>query len=118
MDDTSRKAEEQRAEDLLKQVRVEIKDELPLERAVYADQMFVTHGEHDFVIRFARLERPIIRDKEDAERVEAVFANVVAKVIVAPALMPGIIKALSENLDTYRKTRGKAAASIILGEEE
>lgn len=118
MDDTSRKAEEQRAEDLLKQVRVEIKDELPPERAVYADQMFVNHSEHDFVIRFCRLDRPVVRDEKELQQLKTAVSNVVAKVIVPPTLMPGIIRAFSENWETYRRTHGKGTASLMLAEEE
>lgn len=119
MGDTSREAEEQqRAEDLLKQVRVEIKDELSPERAVYADQMFVSHSEHDFVIRFCRLDRPLLRDEEELKQLKVAVSNVVAKVIVPPTLMPGIIRALSENWEAYRRTHGKGTASLLLGQEE
>lgn len=119
MSDSAREAEEQeRVEDLLKQVRVEIRDELSPERAVYADQMFVGHSQHDFVIRFCRLDRPVLRDQEDLKQLKGAVSNVVAKVIVPPTLMPSIIRALSENWETYRRTHGKDTAALLLGEEE
>jgi hypothetical protein len=71
-------------------VRVKITDEIL--RGTYANQMVVTHTREEFVMDWANLLPP-----------EGI---VVARVIVSPAHMKRVLRALADNLRQYEERHG------------
>jgi hypothetical protein len=87
--------------------------ELPIEWHVpegtvsrYATNLTVQHTDHEFIISFYEIDPPLLLGsaEENAAKLkelEAVQAELVARIIVAPRRMPEFIRVLQENLDHY-----------------
>lgn len=71
----------------------------------YATNVVVQKSEHEFIINFFEMERPIIfGDDPDVvmrqwEEIESVCAKCVARIVVAEERMPGFIEAMQKNLE-------------------
>ena len=84
--------------------------EIPIEwkipetmRAVFANQMLVTHTDGQFVVVFFEaLVPPILEgDSESIKNIDRVPAVAVARIAVPPKKMPDIIKALQNSYNRY-----------------
>lgn len=87
--------------------------ELPIEWHVpenavsrYATNLTVQHTDHEFIISFFEIDPPLLvgSAEENAKKLkelEAVRAELIARIIVAPGRMPEFIRVLQENLARY-----------------
>jgi hypothetical protein len=78
----------------------------------YATNLVVQHYEHEFIISFFELKRPIMLGEPDEiaakfQELESAPAECVARVIVAADRMPEFIAVLQGNLDKYLEKKGE-----------
>lgn len=72
----------------------------------FADHVVVQHTEHEFVISFYEMERPVLlgtaqERNERLRSIESIKAVCVARIAVAAGRMPEIVQALNDNLSRY-----------------
>jgi hypothetical protein len=86
-------------------------------KSVYATNMVVQHAEREFLISFLLTRPPFLvgpLSEEALDSVKSIRAECVAQIIVASERMPGFIKALQTNLETFQANK----ASLQRGEVE
>ena len=78
----------------------------------YATNIVIQHSEHEFIISFFEVWPPIVlgtpeETEAQLEKIEAVRAECVARLIVSAERLPVFIKVLQDNLETYRSKLGE-----------
>lgn len=73
----------------------------------YATHLIVQHTEHEFVLSFFEILPPIIFGPPEAvnaqlERLSAIPAECVGRIVVAADRMPAFVAVLQENLERYQ----------------
>ncbi len=71
--------------------------------AEFASEMTVTLSENVIYLSFYRVEPPLILDKEKIKELKTLNADLVAKVIVTPNLLKGIIDVAQQNLEKHKE---------------
>lgn len=74
---------------------VESEEDLP---AVYANHLYISHAGPEFVLIFGRAEVPVGTGTPGVDPPEFVPIRPVAKLIVAPGAMTGVVEAISRNV--------------------
>ncbi len=79
-------------------------------QSIYASNMFVQPGEYEITLSFFETLLPMLtgspeENKARIERLEAIQAKCVARVIIHPDLVPKLIQALQSGLDGYLATK-------------
>ncbi len=77
-------------------VHVRVPDDVS--RGVYANLVLVSHSEHEFTVDWCQVQHVA-----DAENVPA---DAVARVHIAPTLVPSLIQTLERNLEAYERQFG------------
>ena len=72
----------------------------------YATNLVIQHSEHEFTIDFFETRHPLIlgnpdQVREQWEKLESVWAECVARIIVSPNRMQEFINLMQANLDKY-----------------
>jgi len=72
----------------------------------YAMNLVVQHSEHEFIISFFEVERPLVFGPPEQvgarlKEIKSVRAKCVARIIVAAERMPEFVRVLQANLDSY-----------------
>lgn len=75
-----------------------VPDNLPQQ---YSDSMTVLHTENEFIVSFYLTEHPAAATKEELEEVKSLKSRCVARVIMSPGRIAGVIDALQQNFDKY-----------------
>lgn len=70
-------------------------------KSVYATNILVQAGEGDIFIAFFEIRPPIVFSESDRESVASVTAQCVARVVVSPDRMQGLIDAMQRILNDY-----------------
>jgi hypothetical protein len=79
----------------------------------YASDILVQHSDHEFVISFWELHKPIVLGNEEEEiikqleGIKSVKKECVARVVVAPERMESFIKALQNNFAKFRSKQAQ-----------
>lgn len=81
------------------ELKIELKVPKELEEGRYSNYATVGHSPEEFHIFFAQFTSP-----RELPPDKITYANAVAHIIIAPAVMPKVIKALSDNYEKYEKT--------------
>ena len=73
----------------------------------YATSLVVQFGRHEFILSFFEARPPILlgpleERKAALQKLDAIQAECVARIIISPAQMPDFIKAMEQNLERYR----------------
>lgn len=72
----------------------------------FATNIVISHSEAEFFLTFFEVVPPLILgDLEKLHTLESVPAQAVARIAVAADRMEGIIDAMRQNLENYRKTK-------------
>lgn len=71
----------------------------------YADNFNLFFSDYDITLSFFQTQSPIITTDTDWEKVEAIKAKCVARVVIPPHLMPRVINILSENWQRFLEAR-------------
>jgi hypothetical protein len=79
-------------------------------QSIYASNVFIQPGEYEITLSFFETLLPILADSPEEnrariERIEAIRAKCVARVIINPELIPKLIQALQNGLDGYIATK-------------
>ena len=72
-------------------------------RSVPVNDVLISHSRHEFYITFSSVEPPPILEEKDFNELERIEAFARAKLVVAPAFVEALIRALSTNLDRFRE---------------
>jgi len=72
-------------------------------RPTYANDFIVTHTEKEFFLTFSLLEPIGLLDPKEIEKYNEIEANAVCKIVMSPAFIDLMMKALSVNYDNYKK---------------
>ena len=74
----------------------------------------ITHTEEgEFFITYFEVVPPVLLgDSERFEAIDSVRAKAVARIMVVADRMPGMIKALQDNYDTWRRRREAVAEEV------
>lgn len=95
----------------------EIRVNLPIDwhipenlQSQYASNVFVQPGEYEIVLSFFETRAPVLTGSPEEnltklKKLESVQAKCVARIIVAPDLVPKLIQALQNGLDGYLAIR-------------
>jgi hypothetical protein len=75
----------------------------------YATNMVVQVGEHELFVSFFETPPPFVLTPQDAETLESVRAECIARIVIAPERMPKFIEVLQKQLDLFNESK-KAAA--------
>ena len=72
----------------------------------YATNLVVQHSEHEFIISFFEVERPVVVGPPEyvearLKEITSVRANCIARIIVAAERMPEFVRVLQLNLEKY-----------------
>lgn len=71
---------------------------------IYANNIRVTHGSEDVVIYFGKIDPPpILKEEVEEYNKDYIKAKVVARIRLSPTIIPGFIKALENNLESFKK---------------
>jgi Protein of unknown function (DUF3467) len=77
----------------------------------YATNMLVQTGEQELFVSFFELQQPVLLVPEDAEKLESVKAECIARIIVTPERLVGFIEVLQKQLDAYNAKKAAAEKS-------
>lgn len=74
----------------------------------YATNLVIQHTEHEFIISFFEIYPPVLLgppegQKLQAEMIDTVRAECVARIVVASDRMPEFVRVLQDNLGTYQE---------------
>jgi Protein of unknown function (DUF3467) len=92
-------------------IPLEILDrEIPIEFVIpegfgllYSDTAFVQNTENEFVVSFFQGGHPPIKSREEAEKIEAVKAYCVARIVMSPVQVRKLTAALVENIERHEQ---------------
>ncbi len=88
-------------------ISIPLRYECPAElTSLYATNIVVQHTEHEFILSFFQAEDPILlgspeENRARLEKMDAVAARCIARIIVAPGRMPAFVRDIKENLERY-----------------
>lgn len=74
---------------------------------LYSDYAFVQSTADEFIISFFQGAHPLVKSREEAEKLEAIRAYCVARIVLSPAQMRKLRTALLSNLDKHERIYGK-----------
>lgn len=77
----------------------------------YATNILVQTGEQELFVSFFELQHPVILAPEDANKLESVKAECIAKIIVTPERLAAFIVVLQQQLDAYNAKKASAQKS-------
>lgn len=74
----------------------------------YATNLVVQHTNHEFIVSFFEAHPPMLLGspkeiRAELEKVGAVRANCIARIIIAAGEMPEFVQVLRDNLEKYRE---------------
>ncbi len=91
------------------QPNIDYEIQVPSELAggTYANFLTVWHSGHEFTLDFAVTQQVVPEDPEDPEASLTLPCRVVTRVKIPPTLIFEVIRALNENMTTYKGTFGE-----------
>lgn len=100
------------AESRVVQVRYTDPDQVPLE---YANNFYINHTEHEFVITLAALVPPPVlhMTSEELSALDHVDARVVARVAMSPGRFREFVSGARENYRGWAETHGTTEAEMV-----
>lgn len=72
-------------------------------RSAPVNDVLINHSINEFFITFSSVEPPAILDEEDFKNVNSIEAIARSKITVSPQFIELMIKALTTNLESYKK---------------
>jgi hypothetical protein len=69
----------------------------------FSDNIAVQHTQNEFTITFAQVRQPLVARMSEYEKIDKITAEVVARIVLTPAKMVELIKALQENWTLYQR---------------
>lgn len=69
----------------------------------FADNIAVQHTPTEFTLTFSQIQQPLVTRAEELDSIESIVAEVVARIVLTPAKMAELIKALQENWAMYQR---------------
>ncbi len=77
----------------------------------YATNMLVQNGDQELYVSFFEVPPPVLFNPEDAQKLESVNAECIARIIITPDRMAKFIEVLQQQLDTFKKKKKTADQS-------
>jgi hypothetical protein len=77
----------------------------------YATNMLVQVGEHELFVSFFETPPPLIFSPQDAEKLEGVRAECIARIVISPERLGKFIEVLQQQLETFNENK-KGAKKI------
>ncbi len=72
-------------------------------RSVPINDVIINHSENEFFVTFSSVEPPAFLDPKEVINLTEIEAITRAKIVVSPDFVDAIIKALTLNLEKYKK---------------
>lgn len=71
-------------------------------RPISINDAVITHSDDEFFITFSSIEPPAVLNEAEINKINEVHAITRTKITVSPQFLDVLIKALTNNLETYR----------------